>query len=127
MSMSIIKPLPPILSVGLFALLLLGTAFDTQAMTIRELRMLATSDKKHGENFVNYYLVGAMEGTLEAHSHSVRNGAKAKICLNGRRLEPSMAKGLYERELQINDGVYEADMPVQLVMFNALETIYPCQ
>jgi hypothetical protein len=101
-------------------------ATTASAMTIRELRGLEVSDKKQGEAYVNYYLVGVMEGALEAHAHGVRSGAKPAICLNGRKLEPRMAKGLYDTELQRNEGVYEADMPVQLVMFNALGTVYPC-
>jgi hypothetical protein len=96
------------------------------AMTIRELRALEVSDKKQGEAYVNYYLVGVMEGALEAHAHGVRNGAKPQVCVNGRKLEPRMARGLYDTELQRNAGVYEADMPVPLVMANALGTVYPC-
>jgi len=95
-------------------------------MSLRELRTLEKSDKKQGIHYVNYYLVGAMEGALEAHAHGVRNGATPTICLNGRRLEPRMAKGLYDTELKRNADVYEADMPVQLVMVNALATVYPC-
>ena len=95
-------------------------------MSIRELRALEKSDKKQGENYVRYYLVGAMEGALEAHAHGVRNGAKPTICLNGRRLEPRMAKDLFDTELKRNDGVYEADMPAQLVMTNALVAVYGC-
>jgi hypothetical protein len=56
----------------------------------------------------------------------VRNGAKPVICLNGRRLQPSMARSLFDTELQRNEGVYEADMAVQLVLTNALTTVYPC-
>jgi len=37
-----------------------------------------------------------------------------------------MAEGLYQTELQRNHDLYEADMPVQLVMGNALTTVYPC-
>lgn len=96
------------------------------AMSIRELRALEVSEKKQGEAYVNYYLVGVMEGALEVHAQGVRNGAKPQICLNGRKLEPRMAKGLYDTELQRNAGVYEADMPVQLVMVNALGTVYLC-
>ena len=96
------------------------------AMSIRELRALEKSDKKQGENYVRYYLVGAMEGALEAHAQGVRTGAKPTICLNGRRLEPRMAQSLYDTELQRNEGVYEADMPVTLVVANALATVYPC-
>lgn len=96
------------------------------AMSIRELRALEKSDAKQGVNYKRYYLVGAMESTLAAHDAGVRAGAAASICLNGRRLEPVMAEGLYQTELQRNHDLYEADMPVQLVMGNALTTVYPC-
>ena len=80
-------------------------ATSTQAMTLRELRALEKNDKQ-GENYVNYYLVGVMEGVLETDAHRVRDGAKPTICLNGRRLQPSMARSLFDTELQRNDGVY---------------------
>ncbi len=99
---------------------------SASAMSIRELRALAKSDKKQGENYMRYYLVGAMEGALEAHDNAVRAGATPSICLNGRRLEPSMASSLYTSELKRNADLYEADMPVTLVMVNALGTAYPC-
>jgi len=95
-------------------------------MSIRELRALQKSDAKQGANYVRYYLVGAMEGALEAHDQAVRAGAAASICLNGRRLMPDMAEGLYQTELRRNKDVYEADMPVPLVLTNALSTVYPC-
>ncbi|WP_241463982.1 hypothetical protein [Rhodoferax saidenbachensis] len=122
---------PIYLSIRLFRnmgllLALICVAQAASAMSIRELRALEKSDKKQGENYVRYYLVGAMEGALEAHAHGVRNGAKPAICLNGRRLEPRMAQSLYDTELQRNEGVYEADMPVSLVLTNALSTVYPC-
>ncbi len=104
----------------------LSVATAASAMSLRELRGLEKSGKQ-GIFYANYYLVGVMEGALEAHALGVRNGATATICLNGRRLEPRMAKGLYDTELKRNQGVYEADMPVQLVMANALATVYPCQ
>ena len=107
------------------AAMLLG-ALSAQAMSLRELRALELSDKKQGPNYVQYYLVGVLEGTLEAHARSVRGGAKAEICINGRRLEPHMAKPLFDAELQRNKDLYEADMPVQLVLFNALSTAYSC-
>lgn len=96
------------------------------AMSLRELRGLEKFGKQ-GIYYANYYLVGVMEGVLEAHNHGVRNGSTATICLNGRRLEPRMAKGLYDTELKRNADVYEADMSAQLVMANALTTVYPCQ
>jgi hypothetical protein len=37
-----------------------------------------------------------------------------------------MAKNLYITELKRNADLYEADMPVQLVVVNALGTVYPC-
>lgn len=112
-------------TVALSGLLLL-TFQSSSAMSIRELRALENSDKKQGANYKRYYLVGAMEGALEAHAQGVRAGAKPGICLNGRRLLPSMAEGLYQTELQRNSEVYEADMPVTLVMANALATVYAC-
>ena len=109
------------------AVLALGLACDAaSAMTLREMRALEKVDKKQGENYINYFLVGAMEGALEAHNQGVRNGAKPSICLNGRRLEPRMARTLFDTELQRNVGVYEADMAVQLVITNAMSTVYPC-
>lgn len=95
-------------------------------MSLREFRALEKSNKQ-GENYANYYLVGVMEGALEAQAQDVRNGAKASICLNGRRLLPSMARGMFDTELNRNEGVYEADMSVQLVLTNALGTVYACQ
>ena len=65
-------------------------------------------------------------GALAAHAQAVRSGAAPTICLNGRRLEPFMAKSLFDTELKRNADVYEADMPVQLVMVNALSAVYPC-
>ena len=115
-------------AVRIRCVLLLALAYSqaAQALSIREMRGLEQSDKKHGITYVQYYLVGAMEGALEANSQSVRAGAKALFCLNGRRLEPRMAKPLFDAELRRNADVYEADMPVQLVMLNALATSYTC-
>ncbi len=106
----------------LFSACLLAQA---SAMTLREFRALEKSDRQ-GPNYASYYLVGSVEGILEAHLHDLRNGAKAVICLNGRRLEPHMVRGLFDAELRRNEGVYEADMPVQLVLRNALEGSYGC-
>jgi hypothetical protein len=112
-----------------FALVCCGLtmlAASVSAMSIRELRALEKSDAKQGANYKRYYLVGAMEATLAAHDAGVRAGATPTICLNGRRLEPAMAQGLYQTELKRNSDLYEADMPVPLVMGNALATVYPC-
>jgi hypothetical protein len=100
-------------------------ALPAAAMSIREMRTLEKVEKQ-GSTYSDYYLVGVMEGALEAHNNAVRHGATASICLNGRALEPRMAKSLYTTELKRNVGIYEADMPVQLVMVNALTTVYPC-
>lgn len=110
----------------LAACLLLVLAGQSGAISIRELRTLEATDKDHGEAYVQYYLVGAMEGALEAHAFAVRAGAKPLMCLNGRRLEPRMAKPLFDGELRRNAGLYEADMPVQLVLVNALVNAYAC-
>ncbi|MDZ7937704.1 MAG: hypothetical protein U5M53_05240 [Rhodoferax sp.] len=111
----------------LVGVLLAGAAlaWPAAAMSIREIRTLEKTEKL-GKTYADYYLVGVMEGALEAHDQAVRKGAAPHICLNGRRLEPSMAKGLYTTELKRNADVYEADMPVQLVLANALTTVYPC-
>ena len=98
---------------------------NVSAMSFRELRVLENSNKQ-GVHYANYYLVGVMEGLLESHAHSTRNGAAPRICLNDRRLEPRNARSLYEAELKRNAGTYEADMPVQLAMMNALTTVYTC-
>jgi hypothetical protein len=94
-------------------------------MSLRELRTLEKSNNQ-GIHYANYYLVGVMEGVLESHAHGTRNGAAPSICLKGRRLEPRIARSLYETELKRNEGTYEADMPVQLVIVNALATVYTC-
>ena len=111
---------------GTMLCMLLSFCDASWSMSLRELRALEKSDKQ-GPNYVRYYLVGTMEGALEAHAHDVRNGAKPSICLNGRRLEPRMAKDLFDSELKRNDGLYEADMPVQWVMTQALANVYPCE
>ncbi|MFZ2325592.1 MAG: hypothetical protein WAW73_01640 [Rhodoferax sp.] len=111
---------------GLLLLAGLLVCASASAMSLRELRALEKSGK-NGPDYVQYYLVGALEGALEAHDQAVRAGAQPTICLNGRRLEPRMAKSLFDAELKRNAGVYEADMPVQLVMVNALTTVYTCQ
>ena len=98
---------------------------SAHAMTIREMRALEKTEKQ-GSTYSDYYLVGVMEGAIEAHNQAVRDGATPRICLQGRKLEPSMAKSLYATELKRNADVYEADFPVQLVLTNALTTVYRC-
>jgi hypothetical protein len=105
-------------------LLVLGQA--GWAMSIRELRALERLQPKQGADFAVYYLVGTMEATVYLDEALVRAGAAPRLCLNGRRLEPAMALSIYKSELRRNADVYEADMPVPLVMFNALATVYPC-
>ncbi len=112
-----------IAAVGCAVALLCGPG---QAMSLREMRGLEKSDKVHGPEYVDYFLVGVMEGVVEANAQVVRAGGKPLFCINGRRLEPRMAKGLVDTELKRHPGVYEADMPVQLVMVQALATAYPC-
>jgi hypothetical protein len=99
--------------------------FDAQALSLRELRVLeATQDG--GDLHARYYLVGSMEALLESEAFAVRAGAMPQICINGRRLEPAMAKDLLDTELRRRADVYEADMPASLVLRNALKTVYPC-
>ena len=109
------------------ALLVLGSLFaaDAGAMTIRQLRTLEAKEKD-GALFADYYLVGVMEGLREASEAAQRAGAKPLLCVNGRRLEPSMARSLYQTELKRNADSYEADMPVQLVLLGALQASYRC-
>lgn len=96
-------------------------------MTLRELRALEKSDKKQGDLYARYYLVGVMEGAVEASAQAVRDGHPPTICLRGRRLEPRMARDLYDGELRRSKDMYEADMPVQLVMTQALVKAYSCE
>ena len=95
------------------------------AMSIRELRAIEQL-QANGEIHAQYYLIGVMEGALEANAMAQRQGRKPLYCLQGRRLTPQMAQSLYRAELQRNEGVYEADMPVELVMTNALASSYRC-
>lgn len=98
-----------------------------QAMSLREMRALEKSDKKQGDLYVRYYLVGVMEGAIEASAHAERNGGQPTICLRGRRLEPGMARSLFDGELRRNKDLYEADMPAQWVMLQALVAAYSCE
>jgi hypothetical protein len=105
---------------------LMVLACAAHAMSIRELRALEKSDKRHGPEYVQYYLIGALEGAIETSAQSARSGSRALICLNGRRLEPRSARSLFDAELKRHADLYEADMPVELVMINALTTVYTC-
>lgn len=106
-------------------LLVLAAASAAHAMSIRELRTLEASEKD-GKAYAGYYLVGVLEGLREGVEASQRNGQKPVFCVEGRRLEPSMARSLYQTELARNADSYEADMPVQLVMSGALRNSYRC-
>lgn len=102
-----------------------GWLGQASAMNLREFRLLDEA-KEPSSNYAQYYLVGLLEGALEANGTSVRQGAKPLFCVNGRRLDPSMAQSLFKAELRRNSDVYEADMPAQLVMVNALASAYTC-
>ena len=110
---------------GAAGMLLLASATLAQAMSIRELRTLEANEKD-GKLYANYYLVGVMEGLREANDAEQRAGQKPLFCVNGRRLEPAMARALYQSELARNADSYEADMPVQLVVESALRTSFRC-
>ncbi len=111
---------------GILAAMLTLAAVQTSAMSIRELRGLEASDKEHGAAYVQYYLIGTMEGLFEANALAGRSGGKPTVCLNGRRVEPRMAKSIFDGEMRRNPGLYEADMPVELVMRNGLTAAYGC-
>lgn len=113
---------------GMRGLVMLGAlcvATQASAMSIRELRAIEQL-QSNGDIHVQYYLIGVMEGALEANAMAQRQGRKPLFCLAGRRLTPQSAVSLYRAELQRNEGVYEADMPVELVMTNALASSYRC-
>jgi hypothetical protein len=110
------------------ALLVAGAclaAAGAQAMSIREFRGLEQV-KPAGNLHAQYYLIGVMEGLREASEEAVRAGGKPAFCVGSRRLEPRMALSLYQGELARNNGLYEADMPVELVLSNALRNAYRC-
>jgi len=107
------------------AVLFAGMAAGVQAMSIRELRTLEAGEKD-GRIYANYYLVGVLEGLREAADIARRAGQPAPFCIEGRRLEPSMARSLYQGEMARNPDRYEADMPVQLVLSAALQSSYRC-
>lgn len=106
-------------------LAMLCAVAQASAMSIRELRAIEQV-QVGGDIHVQYYLIGVMEGALEANAMAQRQGRKPLFCLSGRRLAPQSAVSLYRAELQRNEGVYEADMPVELVMTNALASSYRC-
>ena len=97
---------------------------SASALTLRQLHAMEKAQSQ-GQNYANYYLVGAMEGILEAQQKAVRDGAAPTICPQT-PLEPRMARQLLDAELRRNKDVYEADIPVPLILENALTTVYPC-
>lgn len=101
-------------------------AAPAQAMSIRELRTLEAHDTE-GRNRATYYLVGVLEGLREAADATQRAGGKPAFCVDGRRLEPAMARSLYEGEMRRNADLYEADMPVPLVLAAALQGSFRCK
>jgi hypothetical protein len=113
-----------LIRIGAVGVLLALTTF-AQAMSIRELRTLEANEKD-GKAYASYYLVGVMEGLREANDAGQRAGQKPLFCINGRRLEPVMARSLYQGELTRNADSYEADMPVQFVLSAALRNSYRC-
>jgi len=94
------------------------------AMSLREMRTIQQLDAR-GETYIQYYLIGVMEGALEADRMARRQGRKPLYC-PPTPPAPVMAASLFQAELRRNEGVYEADMPVKLVMTNALAGAYRC-
>ncbi|MDB5826564.1 MAG: hypothetical protein JWQ73_784 [Variovorax sp.] len=109
---------------GVLALTLL-CATAAQAMTIRQFKLLEANEK-NGKAYAGYYLAGVMEGLREASEASQREGQKPPFCVENRKLDPEMARSLYQTELKRNADSYEADMPVQLVLSAALRNSYRC-
>ena len=97
------------------------------AMSLRELRQLERANPKQGDLYVQYYLIGVLEGIQEANTVLTRSGGKPLFCQNGRRLDATQAQSIFNTERKRNAELYEADMPVQLVMMNALATTYTCE
>ena len=100
-------------------------ATSSGAMSLRQLSALEKQDKQ-GPNYVRYYLVGVIEGLIDAEKVRAAEGANPRICPADKRMEPAMAQSLFEAERKRNRDMYEADMPVTLVMRNALQNAYPC-
>ena len=109
----------------MLALALLLANAQAQAMSLRQLSALEKQDKQ-GASYVRYYLVGVMEGLIDAEKVRAAEGANPRICPADKRMEPAMAQSLFEAERKRNRDMYEADMPVTLVMRNALQNAYPC-
>ena len=114
-----------ILAVSVIAINLVLTT-SVSAMSLRELRQLERSNAKQGEWYVQYYLIGVLEGLQEANATTVRQGGPALFSQNDKRLDTNQAKKMFDAERKLNADLYEADMPVQLVMLNALVSISPC-
>ncbi|CAN5916814.1 hypothetical protein BH11PSE13_BH11PSE13_03050 [soil metagenome] len=112
-------------NLGAVLALTLVCATAAEAMTIRQFKLLEANDK-NGKAYASYYLVGVMEGLREASEASQREGQKPPFCVENRKLDPEMARSLYQTELQRNAESYEADMPVQLVLSAALRNTYRC-
>jgi hypothetical protein len=106
------------------SLLLVATA---NAMSLRELRQLERTNPKQGDLYVQYYLIGVLEGIQEANTALTRAGGKPLYCQNDRRLDATQAQTIFNTERKRNAELYEADMPVQLVMMNALASTYNCE
>lgn len=112
-------------AVRMLALALLCGANAAQSMSLRQLQALEKQDKQSA-NYVRYYLVGVMEGLVDAEKERGATGASTRICQADKRMDPAMAMSLFEAERKRNRDMYEADMPVAMVMRNALQNAYPC-
>lgn len=100
-------------------------AATAQAMSLRE---LATIHKRNnlGPALAEFYVIGVAEGLLEANDAAKRNGRKPFFCLPQDNWNPTKANALFNAEASRNADVYEADMPVALVVQQALVNTYPC-
>ena len=77
-SLKIFSP-PFVLATTALAIGMLVTT-TVNAMTLRELRQLERSNTKQGQWYVQYYLIGVLEGLQEANATTVRQGSPALFC-----------------------------------------------
>lgn len=117
---------PARLLAGLLGLTLaLWSTGRVQAMSLRELRTLEASTEQ-GPLYADYYLIGVLEGLLEASEVAARAGRPRAFCPRAAVDAPRMARALLNAELTRHAHAYEVDMPVELVMSQALASTYRC-
>jgi hypothetical protein len=107
-------------------LLLWCVCGSAQAMSLRELATIHMRNTM-GPALAEFYVIGVAEGLIEANEAGKRTGQAPLFCLAQDRWTPKQANTLFNAEASRNADVYEADMPVGLVMQQALINTYPCE